>query len=81
MAPTTDFYALLSSLLRQTAQNPDAPPAIPLHSWSAESKERRLLEDLQAALDALHSGGQNPSSQVKERERRYQSIFEMPAMG
>jgi PAS domain S-box-containing protein len=75
MAPTTDFYALLSSLLRQTAQKPDAPPAIPLHSWPAESKERRLLEDLQAALDALHCGGQNPSSQVKESERRYQRIF------
>jgi PAS domain S-box-containing protein len=81
MAPTTDFYALLSSLLRQTAQKPDAHPAIPLHSWPAESKERRLLEDLQAALDALHSGGQNPSSQVKESERHYQRIFENASDG
>jgi PAS domain S-box-containing protein len=81
MAPTSDFYALLSSLLRQTAQKPDAPPAIPLDRWPAESKERRLLEDLQAALDALHTGGQNPSSQVEESERWYQSIFEITSDG
>ena len=81
MAPTTDFYALFSSLLRQTAQNPDAPPAIPLHNWPAESKERHLLEDLQAALDALHSLGQNPSSQVEESERGYRHIFETAGDG
>ena len=56
MSASDDFYALLSSLLQQTAQNPDALPVIPLNRWPVESKERRLLEDLQAALAALQSG-------------------------
>jgi PAS domain S-box-containing protein len=81
MSLPDDFYALLSNLLRQTAQKPDAPPAIPLDSWPAESKERRLLEDLQAALAALQTGNQNHPSLAKEREKQYQSIFETASDG
>jgi len=76
MSLPDDFYALFSNLLQQTAQNPDAPPAIPLKRWPAESKERRLLEDLQAALTAVQSGGRNRLTGTEEWESRYQSIFE-----
>src|SRR4030067_899743 len=81
MSPSGDFYMLLSSLLRQTAQNPDAPTAIPLKRWPAGSPEQFLLEDLQAALAALQTGNQNHPSQAKEREQRYQSIFETASDG
>lgn len=81
MSLPDDFYALLSNLLRQTTQKPDAPPAIPLDSWPAESKERLLLEDLQAALAALQTGNQNHPSLAKEREKQYQSIFEAASDG
>jgi PAS domain S-box-containing protein len=81
MSPSKDFYALLSSLLQQTAQNPNAPPAIPLDRWPAESEESRMLEDLQAALAALQSGAQNHPSHIKGRERHYQSIFEVASDG
>ncbi len=75
------FYALLSNLLQQTAQNPDASPTIPLNRWPAESKERRLLEDLQAALATLQTSYQNHPSRAKEREKLYQSIFETASDG
>jgi PAS domain S-box-containing protein len=81
MSASDDFYALLSSLLRQTAQNPDAPPVIPLNRWPVESKERRLLIDLQAALAALQSGNQYNPSHAKEGEQRYRSIFETVSDG
>jgi PAS domain S-box-containing protein len=81
MSPSDDFIALLSSLLQQIAHNPEAPPIIPLEHWSSETPERRLLEDLQSALAALQSGGQNRSSLSEERERRYQSIFEAASDG
>ena len=81
MSAPNDFYELMSSLLQQTAYCPEAPPAIPLNLWPAESKERRLLEDLQAALAALQSGDQNHSSQSEDRERRYRSIFEIASDG
>jgi PAS domain S-box-containing protein len=81
MSASDDFYALLSSLLRQTALNPDAPPVIPLNRWPDESKERRLLIDLQAALAALQSGNQNHPSQAQERGKRYRSIFEVASDG
>ncbi len=81
MSPSDDFYALLSSLLQQTAQNPDAPPSIPLKRWSAGSPEQFLLEDLQATLAALQSRGQNSSSQTEEWERRYQRVFETASDG
>jgi PAS domain S-box-containing protein len=81
MSLSEDFYALLSSLLQNTAQDPDAPHAIPLNRWPVESKERRLLEDFRAALAALQSGDQNRSSQIEGGERRYQSIFENASDG
>jgi PAS domain S-box-containing protein len=81
MSPSDDYFALLSSLLQQTAQNPDAPPAIPLERWPAESSERRLLEDLQATLSALRGRGQDHSPQIEERERRYWNIFEIASDG
>lgn len=54
MSASEDYYALLSDLLKQTAQNPDAPLSTPLKRWPAGSPIQSLLEDLQAALDALH---------------------------
>ncbi len=81
MAPSDDFYTLLSGLLQQTAQNPDAPAAIPLKRWPAGSPEQFLLEDLQAALAALRTGNQNHPSQAKERERQYRNIFEIASDG
>jgi two-component system nitrate/nitrite sensor histidine kinase NarX len=81
MLAPNDFYGILSSLLQQTTQNPDEPPVIPIHRWPAGSKERRLLEDLQAALAALQSGGQNRSPLSEEREPRYRSIFEVASDG
>ncbi|MEJ2349366.1 MAG: hypothetical protein P8Y03_06250 [Anaerolineales bacterium] len=64
MSAPDNFYALLSSLLRQAAQNLDAPPDIPLKRWPAGSSEKFLLEDLQAALVALQTGNQNHPSQA-----------------
>jgi PAS domain S-box-containing protein len=81
MSPSDDFYALLSSLLQQTAQNPDTPPVIPFKRWPAGSPEQFLLEDLQAALAALQTGNQKHPSEAKEREQRYQSIFETASDG
>jgi PAS domain S-box-containing protein len=81
MFPADDFYMLLSSLLQQTSQNPDAPPAVPLNRWPAESKEGRLLEQLEAALAALQCRDQNYSSQTEEKERRYGGIFEIASDG
>ncbi len=81
MSSSEDFYALLSKLLRQSAQNPDAPTAIPINRWPAESKERRILEDLQAALAARPSGDANTVSPDEEKEPRYRSIFENASDG
>jgi len=79
--PSSGFYVLLSSLLQQTADSPDVPPAVPLNRWPAESQERALLENLQAVLAALQSMGQKHSPQTEERERLYQNIFEIAADG
>ena len=81
MSPSDDYYALLSSLLQQTAQNPEAPPAIPLNRWPTGSPEQVLLEDLQAALAALQISNQSHPSLDKEREQRYRSIFEIVSDG
>jgi PAS domain S-box-containing protein len=81
MSPSEEYYALLSDLLKQTAQNPDAPPSITLKRWPAGSPEQFLLEDLQAALVALQSGKQNRPSQPIEREKQYQRIFETASVG
>ncbi len=81
MSTSDDFYALLSSLLQQTAQNPDTPPVIPLKRWPAGSPEQSLLEDLQVALAALQTGNQNHPSQAKEREQHNRNIFEIAGDG
>jgi PAS domain S-box-containing protein len=81
MSASDDFYALLSSLLQQTAQNPEAPPVIPLKRWPAGSPEQSLLEDLQAALAALQTGNQNHPSQAKAREQHNRNIFEIASDG
>ncbi|HEY4688222.1 MAG TPA: PAS domain S-box protein [Anaerolineae bacterium] len=81
MPPSPDVYALLSSLFQQTARAPDAPPVIPLDRWPAGSQERRLLEDLQAALAALQDRGQGRESQAEEKERQNRSIFEAASDG
>ncbi len=77
MSTADEFYALLSGLFQQTAQHPDSPPSIPLDGWPAGSAERRLLEDLQAALAAL----QNRPPQTAENEQHYQRIFEAASDG
>jgi PAS domain S-box-containing protein len=64
-----------------SAQNPDEPPTIPPNLWPAEPKERRLLEDFQAALSARQTGNKAGSSQAKAREKRYRSIFEIASDG
>ncbi len=76
-----DFYALLSSLLEKTAQNPDALPVIPLDRWPAGSPEQLMLKDLQIALRALQTGRYYPPSQALEGESRYRSIFESASDG
>src|SRR5512133_2903346 len=81
MSTQNDFYALLSSLLQQTAHASDSPPVIPLKRWPAGSPERRILEDLLAALAALQTSSLNHPSQADERERQYQSIFEKASDG
>jgi PAS domain S-box-containing protein len=81
MSPADDFYELFSKLLQQTAQDPDAPPGIPLERWPAESEERRLLENLQAALCALQGQGQDHTPQTEGRERHPRDIFEVSGDG
>jgi PAS domain S-box-containing protein len=81
MVPSDELTGLLSSLLQQMAQNPYAPPAIPLERWPAESSERRLLEDLQAALYALQGQGQDHTPQTEQRERHPRDIFEVASDG
>jgi PAS domain S-box-containing protein len=76
MPPSDNFYTVLSNLLQQTVQNPDMPPSASLDQWPAGSKERCLLEDLQAALTVLRTDRQNHPALDKESERHYQGIFE-----
>ncbi len=81
MSASDDFYALLSNLLRQTVDSPNAPPIIPLKHWPAGSPERSLLENLQAALAALQSANQKHPSQAQKGEAHYRSIFEIAGDG
>jgi PAS domain S-box-containing protein len=81
MSSSDDFYALLSNLLQQTAQTPDALPVIPLELWPAGSPEKLLLEKLQSALAALQTANQQHSSQAKEGQWHYRSIFESASDG
>ena len=84
MLPSPDFYALLSNLFQQMARASDALPIIPLERWPVGSPERRLLEDLQAALAALQARNHplaSRQSQSGEREWQYRSIFEATSVG
>jgi PAS domain S-box-containing protein len=81
MSLPDDFYALLSRLLQQTAQNPDELPAVPINRWLDGSQERLLLEDLQSALSALQTQGRKHASKSVKRERQSQSIFETASDG
>jgi PAS domain S-box-containing protein len=76
MSHSDDFYALLSNLLQQTAQNPDAPTVVPLNIWPVGSPEQLLLADLQAVLVALQTGTQDHLYQSRQSELLYQNIFE-----
>jgi PAS domain S-box-containing protein len=76
MSPSCDFYALISSLLQQIAQNPDGPPTVPVNQWPVESEERRILEDLEAALTAFQREGRDTLTGADESERLYRNIFE-----
>ena len=81
MTPRDDLYQLIANLLEQTAQNPDAFPAIPVEQWPPGSPEQRLLEDLQAALMAMQTRNRDRSSQNDNNEKHYQSIFEVASDG
>jgi PAS domain S-box-containing protein len=81
MSPSDDFYEMLSGLLRQTAQNPELPPAIPLKRWPIGSPEQSLLEALRAALAALQTVDQHHLSQAEEEQWHYRSIFESASEG
>jgi PAS domain S-box-containing protein len=81
MPPSDDFFALLSNLLQKTVQNPDSPPPVLIDRWPADSKERCLLENLQAVLTALRNHSQNPPALAKEIQQRYRSIFETASDG
>lgn len=77
MPPSSDFYALLSSLFRRIAHLPDAPPAIPLKQWPADSQEQILLEDFQAALAALQARNQERQSQMEAHMREQSTLLEI----
>jgi len=81
MPPSDDFFVLLSNLLQKTVQNPESPPTVLIDRWPTDSKERCLLEDLQAVLNALRNHSQNPPALAKEIEQHYQGIFETASVG
>ena len=81
MSPSDVFYALISSLLEQTAQNPELPPDIPLERWPAGSHENFLLVNLKSALAALQATSQPHPSQAEGRQWDYRSIFESASDG
>jgi PAS domain S-box-containing protein len=66
----------LFSLFDQTAENPDAPPVIPLQSWPAGSQERVLLEAIQVALTGLQVRRHERLSQAEENGYVYRHIFD-----
>jgi PAS domain S-box-containing protein len=76
MAVSKNFYAFLSDLFQQMAQDPHESPPIPLHHWPEDSMERRLLEDLQTALAARPRLEQNHPAQGAEKQLRSADIFE-----
>ncbi len=81
MSPSDDFYALISSLLQQTAQKPELPPEIPLQRWPAGSPEQILLVNLQSALAALQTTDPLHPTHAEDRQWHYQSIFDSASDG
>ncbi len=81
MSPSDDFYALISSLLQQTAQNPELPPEIPLQRWPAGSPEQILLENLHSTLAALQTTGKPHPTQAEDTQWHYRSIFDSASDG
>lgn len=77
MSPSSDFYALLSSLFRQIARRPDAPPVMPPKQWHAGSQEQQLLEDFQMALTAQQAHSQKRQSQVEAHMREQSTLLEI----
>ncbi len=75
--PSPDFYGLLSSLFRQSAQTPGTLPAIPLTQWPAESREQKLLTALQEEWTAHETWGR----ELQEKADTYQNIFEAASDG
>ena len=72
MAPSPDFYYLLTDLFQQTARAPEVPPFIPLEQWPANSPEQNLLESLQVMWNTLEARGQV----LREMEEQYRNIFD-----
>lgn len=77
MSPSSDFYALLSSLFHQMARTPDAPPVMPPQQWPAGSLEQLLLKDFQTALTALQAHNQERQSQMEARMREQAILLEI----
>jgi signal transduction histidine kinase len=77
MSLSTDFYALLTSLCHQIADNPDAAPAIPLAHWPIDSKERRLLVEFEASVAALQAYSQQRQSQMEVQAREQSTLLEI----
>ena len=81
MSPSDDFYALISSLLQQAAQNPELPPEILLERYPAGSPEQILLGNLRSALAALQTTGKPHPTQAVDTPWHYRSIFDSASDG
>lgn len=80
MRPSSDFYALLSSLFHQIAHPPDTPPVVSRKQWQqwpANSQEQHLLKDLQIALTALQTRNHERQSQMEARMREQSTLLEI----
>ncbi len=77
MPPSSDFYALLSTLFHQMIQRPDSLPSIPLEQWPANSQEHLLLEDFRAALACMQAHNQERQSQMEARKREQFTLLEI----
>lgn len=77
MPPSSDFYALLSSLFHQISHPPDILPTIPLERWPIDSQERLLLEDFQKALGALQARNQERQAEMEARMREQVTLLEI----
>lgn len=77
MLPSSNFYALLSSLFHQITDSPDAPLIIPPEQCPDNSQEQILLEELQAALATLQIRNQERQSQMEARRREQSTLLEI----